>query len=213
MKPLLQIEYQLSGGVFTSPLTIYQRVEIETHPNKDLFLEELLVRRELAYNFVYYNKNYNQFEHMTYNWAYETMQAHQEDPRKYHYTIVDYTSFSTHDKYFNTAMEEMVHLGKMHGYMRMYWCKKIIEWSATYKEAYETAMYLNNYYFYDGNTPSGYAGVAWCFGRHDRAFKEHIIFGKLRYMSMAGLKRKFDIDEYVKRIEKEVLQHQMESET
>ena len=90
----------------------------------------------------------------------------------------------------------------------MYWCKKIIEWSKSYKEAYETAIKLNNFYFLDGNTPNGYAGVAWCFGKHDRAWTERTIFGKLRYMNSNGLRRKFDIDLYVKRIEKDVKEYE-----
>jgi deoxyribodipyrimidine photo-lyase len=97
-------------------------------------------------------------------------------------------------------MIEMVKLGKMHSYMRMYWAKKIIEWSKTYQEAYETALELNNHYFYDGLTPNGYTGVAWCFGKHDRAWFERDIFGKLRYMNANGLKRKFDIETYVKQM-------------
>jgi deoxyribodipyrimidine photo-lyase len=99
-------------------------------------------------------------------------------------------------------MKEMVYLGKMHSYMRMYWCKKIIEWSKTYEEAFKTAIELNNYYFTDGLTPNGYCGVAWCFGKHDRAWTERDIFGKLRYMNANGLKRKFAIDDYVEKMNK-----------
>jgi deoxyribodipyrimidine photo-lyase len=136
------------------------------------------------------------------------MREHLGDERQYIYNIDDYIHSNTHDKYFNTAMKEMVYFGKMHSYMRMYWCKKIIEWSNTYKEAYEIAIQLNNSLFIDGNTPNGYAGVAWCFGRHDRAWTEREIFGKLRYMNENGLKRKFDIDEYVKKIEYEILREE-----
>jgi deoxyribodipyrimidine photo-lyase len=118
--------------------------------------------------------------------------------------LLDYVQFKTHDPYFNAAMKEMVYFKTMSSYMRMYWCKKIIEWSKTYKEAYEIAITLNNLYFLDGNTPNGYAGVAWCFGKHDRAWTERPIFGKLRYMNANGLKRKFDIETYVKQIEARV---------
>ena len=86
----------------------------------------------------------------------------------------------------------------------MYWAKKIIEWSRTFEEAYQTLVYLNNFYFLDGNTPNGYAGIAWCFGKHDRAWVERPVFGKLRYMNENGLKRKFDINQYVTNIEKKV---------
>lgn len=183
-----------------SPNTIYRRLSSDASQNASDFLEELIVRRELAYNFVLYNKRYDDFYAVTYEWAYQTMKNHQNDPREYHYTLEDYINFNTHDVYFNSAMKEMVYLGKMHSYMRMYWCKKIIEWSKTYKEAYDLAIYLNNYYFYDGLTPNGYCGVAWCFGKHDRAWFERDIFGKLRYMNANGLKRKFHINEYVEKM-------------
>jgi deoxyribodipyrimidine photo-lyase len=107
----------------------------------------------------------------------------------------------THDPYWNAAQNEMVHRGKMHGYMRMYWGKKILEWTRNPMQAYHVALYLNNKYELDGRDPNGYAGVAWCFGKHDRAWKEREIFGKVRYMNDKGLRRKFKIDNYVERIE------------
>ncbi len=189
-----------------SPVTIYHALNGVDSPQKDVFLEEVIVRRELAYNFVYYNPNYDKFERITERWAYITMQDHQHDKRPYVYKREDYEQFNTHDPYVNAAMKQMIYTGYMHGYMRMYWAKKIIEWSSTYEEAYHITMTLNNKYFLDGFTPNGYCGVAWCYGKHDRAWKERPIFGKLRYMNENGLKRKFDIDLYVKQmteIEKE----------
>ena len=186
---------------FISPLYIYNKVLKSNKANSDLFIEELIIRRELSYNFVFYNKKYYDFNHITYDWAYQSMNIHVNDKREYIYTIDDYINFKTHDIYFNTAMKEMVILGRMHGYMRMYWAKKIIEWSRDYNEAYQIIIYLNNYYFIDGFTPNGYCGVAWVFGKHDRAWKDRDIFGKIRYMNQAGLKRKFNIDDYVLNIE------------
>jgi deoxyribodipyrimidine photo-lyase len=186
---------------FISPLTVYDEVIYFEGEATESFIEELIVRRELAYNFVFYNPLYDTFKGITYEWAYKTMENHLMDHREYLYTKEDYITFNTHDKYFNAAMKQMVLSGTMHGYMRMYWAKKIIEWSRTYEEAYETAIGLNNYYFLDGNTPNGYTGVAWCFGKHDRAWTERPIFGKLRYMNSNGLKRKFDIEEYVRQME------------
>ena len=107
----------------------------------------------------------------------------------------------THDPYWNAAQKEMIYQGKMHGYMRMYWGKKILEWTRNPMQAYHLALYLNNKYELDGRDPNGYAGVAWCFGKHDRAWKEREIFGKVRYMNDNGLRRKFKIDRYVERIE------------
>ncbi len=185
---------------FISPVTIYNKIAKTKGSNKDDFLEELIVRRELAYNFVYYNPTYYEFKYMTYDWAYNSMQYHLKDQREYIYSKDDYINFNTHDLYFNAAMKEMIYLGRMHSYMRMYWCKKIIEWSNNYEEAYRTAIELNNYYFVDGLTPNGYCGIAWCFGKHDRAWPERKIFGKLRYMNANGLERKFDIQSYVKQM-------------
>ena len=106
----------------------------------------------------------------------------------------------THDPYWNAAMEEMRLTGKMHGYMRMYWGKKILEWSESPEQAYATALHLNNRYFLDGRDANSYAGVAWCFGKHDRPWRERPIFGKTRYMADSGLRRKFDMDGYLRRI-------------
>jgi deoxyribodipyrimidine photo-lyase len=187
---------------FISPVVIYNKINHINTDNSNAFLEELIIRRELAYNFVYFNPTYDDFNYMTYDWAYRTMKHHLNDEREYIYTKEDYINFKTHDEYFNAAMREMVFLGRMHSYMRMYWCKKIIEWSPSYEEAYRIALELNNYYFLDGLTPNGYAGVAWCFGKHDRAWTERKIFGKLRYMNSNGLERKFNIKDYVENMKK-----------
>ncbi len=186
---------------FISPVTIYNQLIDKRSDNVDSFLEELIVRRELAYNFVYYNPTYDDFKYITYDWAYNTMNRHLNDERTYIYSKEDYINFRTHAQYFNAAMKEMLYLGKMNSYMRMYWCKKIIEWSKTYEEAYQIAIELNNYYFLDGLTPNGYGGVAWCFGKHDRAWTERPIFGKLRYMNSKSLERKFNIEDYVRKME------------
>jgi len=188
---------------FISPVTIYNKISSIKTENSEAFLEELIIRRELAYNFVYYNPTYDDFNYMTYDWAYRTMNHHVNDEREYIYTKEDYINYRTHDPYFNAAMKEMIYLGKMNSYMRMYWCKKIIEWSKTYQEAYRIAIELNNFYFLDGLTPNGYCGVAWCFGKHDRAWTERPIFGKLRYMNANGLERKFNISDYVKKMDNE----------
>ncbi len=166
----------------------------------DQYLEQLMVRRELAFNYVTYQKGYDVFETMTENWAYQTMNAHQNDYKPYIYNIDDLISFKTHDPYFNAAMIEMVQTGYMHNYMRMYWAKKIIEWSPSFKVAFQTIEKLNNTYFIDGRDPNSYAGIAWCFGKHDRAWTERSIFGKLRYMNDKGLERKFDMKKYISRI-------------
>jgi deoxyribodipyrimidine photo-lyase len=181
-----------------SPLHIASELGRYGGPNSDAFLEELVVRRELSMNFIHYNPHYDSFEGLP-NWAKKTLLEHQEDPRKYLYTRNEIETALTHDPYWNAAQKEMVTTGKMHGYMRMYWGKKILEWMATNQEAFETALFLNNKYELDGRDPNGFTGVAWCFGKHDRPWARRPIFGNIRYMSEEGLKRKFDADKYARK--------------
>ncbi|MCF7840976.1 MAG: deoxyribodipyrimidine photo-lyase [Candidatus Marinimicrobia bacterium] len=165
----------------------------------DVFCEELIVRRELSMNFVFYNPLYDDFAGLP-AWAQETLNRHRFDTRSFVYDRDTLELAETHDPYWNAAQREMIIAGKMHGYMRMYWGKKILEWSISPEEAFQTALYLNNKYELDGRDPNGYAGVAWGFGKHDRPWGEREIFGMVRYMNANGLKRKFDADAYVRRI-------------
>lgn len=170
------------------------------HEGVEAFLEEMIVRRELAMNFVHYNSAYDNMKCLP-NWVQETLRDHADDKREYVYSRDQWEGAETHDPYWNAAQREMMLTGKMHGYMRMYWGKKIIEWSRTHKEAYETAVYLNDKYELDGRDPNGYAGVGWCFGKHDRPWTERAVFGKVRYMNAGGLKRKFDVEGYVEKVD------------
>jgi len=166
---------------------------------KEAFLEELIVRRELADNFCYYNVNYDRFEGFP-GWARKTLDEHREDKREYRYSRKILENGKTHDDLWNAAQREMVVRGKMHGYLRMYWAKKILEWSQSPEEAMAAAIYLNDRYELDGRDPNGYAGIAWSIGGvHDRAWQERPIFGKIRYMSNAGCVRKFDVTKYIAR--------------
>jgi len=186
-----------------SPLYIALRVqEAGRIPAKtrDAYLEELIVRRELAMNFAHYNPAYDSFQAIS-DWAKRTLKAHQRDKREYIYSQNELEEAKTHDPYWNAAQREMVLTGKMHNYMRMYWGKKILEWCAEPEEAFRTAVYLNNKYELDGRDPNSFAGLAWCFGKHDRPWAERKIFGQVRYMNDAGLRRKFKIDDYVKKVE------------
>jgi len=185
-----------------SPLFIALAISRTRNSGKEAYLEELIVRRELSMNFVFYNDRYDSFESVP-NWARKSLEAHQKDERDYLYTRRELEQGRTHDPYWNAAQKEMVLRGKMHGYMRMYWGKKILEWSRTPEEAFKTALYLNNKYELDGRDPNGFAGVAWCFGKHDRPWGERAIFGTVRYMNDKGLKRKFDADRYVKKVDLE----------
>lgn len=164
---------------------------------KEAFLEELIIRRELADNFCYYNENYDRFEGFP-NWARKTLNEHRADKREYQYSRETFEQGKTHDELWNAAQHQMVEWGKMHGYLRMYWAKKILEWSASPEQALKTAVYLNDRYELDGRDPNGYTGIAWSLGGvHDRAWKERTVLGKVRYMSYAGCVRKFDVKQYV----------------
>jgi deoxyribodipyrimidine photo-lyase len=165
---------------------------------KEAYMEELIVRRELSMNFCYYDEDYDTLDCIP-DWARQTLNEHREDPREYVYSFEEFERAETHDPYWNAAQQEMVKSGKMHGYMRMYWGKKILEWTEDPADAFEIAIRLNNKYELDGRNPNGYAGVAWCFGNHDRAWQERKVFGKVRYMNANGLRRKFDADAYVEK--------------
>jgi deoxyribodipyrimidine photo-lyase len=182
-----------------SPLEVALQVSRAKGEGKESFLEELIVRRELSFNFVHYNSKYNDFDCLPV-WAKTTLAEHRADKREYVYSLEHFETAHTHDPYWNAAQKEMILTGKMHSYMRMYWGKKILEWSRDPHEAFQTALYLNNKYELDGRGPNAFAGVAWCFGKHDRAWTERPVFGKIRYMNAAGLKRKFDPDAYVRKI-------------
>ncbi len=163
------------------------------------FFNELIIWRELARNFAYYNDKYDDYEGIP-DWAKKTLEEHKKDKREYLYSLEELENAKTHDEYWNAAQLEMLKTGKMHNYMRMYWCKKIIEWTEDPKKAFDIACYLNNKYELDGRDPNSYAGISWCFGSFDRAWQERKIFGKVRYMSASGLERKFDIDKYVEKV-------------
>lgn len=164
--------------------------------SKEAFTEELIIRRELADNFCFYNDRYDRVDGFP-DWARKTLDAHRKDRRDYLYTFAQFEAASTHDDLWNAAQKEMVRRGKMHGYLRMYWAKKILEWSPSPEEALATAIRMNDTYELDGRDPNGYAGIAWSIGGvHDRAWGERRIFGKIRYMSYAGCRSKFDVKAY-----------------
>jgi deoxyribodipyrimidine photo-lyase len=168
---------------------------------KEAFLEELIVRRELADNFCFYNPDYDSTRSFP-AWARTSLDAHRSDLREETYTPEQFDGAQTHDPLWNAAQMEMVKTGKMHGYMRMYWAKKILEWSENPEQAMERAIRLNDRYNLDGRDPNGYAGIAWSIGGvHDRAWGERQVFGKVRYMSYGGCKSKFDVEGYIRKIE------------
>lgn len=179
-----------------------QRIALEVlksnsnRENKEAFLEELIVRKELADNFCLYNQNYKTLDAAP-NWAKETLNAHRDDIRTYIYNLEEFKNGLTHDELWNTAQNGLLKTGKIHGYLRMYWAKKILEWSISTEFALNTAIYLNDEYAIDGNDPNGYVGILWSIcGVHDRPFADRLTSGKIRYMSLNGCKKKFDVDKY-----------------
>ena len=183
-----------------SPVEIALRVAKSDAPRvaTDAFLEQLIVRRELSLNACWFNPGYDRYDTLP-AWALKTLDQHRKDKRDFVYSRAQWEAGATHDPCWNAAQAEMVRTGRMHNYMRMYWGKKILEWSRTPEEAFETALFLNDKYELDGRDPNGCVGVAWCFGRHDRPWTERPVFGTIRYMNANGLRRKFDVQAYVER--------------
>ncbi|MEW5317947.1 MAG: hypothetical protein WDW38_009204 [Sanguina aurantia] len=180
-----------------------QRAALEAakHRNKhkaavESYLEELVVRRELSDNFCEFTPNYDSLDCAA-QWARDSLELHRADKREHLYTQAELEAGKTHDELWNAGQLEMVHVGKMHGFMRMYWAKKILEWTPCAADAIRIGIYLNDRYEIDGRDPSGYVGVMWSMcGIHDMGWAERPIFGKIRYMNYAGCKRKFDIPGY-----------------
>ncbi|CAG9466045.1 unnamed protein product [Pedinophyceae sp. YPF-701] len=181
-----------------------RRKTSSTHKAVESFLEELVVRKELSDNFCFYTPNYDSLECAS-EWAQETLRVHAKDKREHLYTREQLEAGKTHDDLWNAAQKEMVHLGKMHGWVRMYWAKKILEWTASPEEALDTALYLNDRYELDGRCPNAVVGCMWSVaGIHDMGWTERPIFGKIRYMNYNSTKKKFNIPGYIALVDRRV---------
>lgn len=164
---------------------------------KEVYLEELIVRRELADNFCLYEDNYDTFAGF-HPWAQKTLNEHREDIREQCYTLEELENAETHEDLWNSCQSDLVKNNKLHGFLRMYWAKKILEWTESPEEALYIANYLNDKYSIDGSDPNGYTGTAWSIGGvHDRAWAERNVFGKIRFMNERGCRRKFNVDQYI----------------
>eukprot|EP00730_Choanoeca_flexa_P014049 TRINITY_DN5998_c0_g1_i2.p1 TRINITY_DN5998_c0_g1~~TRINITY_DN5998_c0_g1_i2.p1 ORF type:complete len:541 (+),score=121.80 TRINITY_DN5998_c0_g1_i2:16-1638(+) len=187
-----------------------QRVTRDLHANYarkhskavQSYIEEAIVRRELSDNFCFYNKRYDSIEGAA-GWAQETLDTHRNDEREYVYTQAQLERAETHDDLWNASQLQMVEEGKMHGFLRMYWAKKILEWTKSPEKALEIAIYLNNRYEIDGRDPNGYVGCMWSIaGIHDQGWKERPVYGKVRCMVYSGCKKKFDVPKFVRQYKK-----------
>ena len=178
---------------------------VKEHANRhklvaDEFLEELIVRRELAFNFVRYAKSHDTLEALP-EWAQKTLRKHRRDRRDPRYSREQFERAATHDELWNAAQKEFVLRGTIHGYYRMYWGKKVLEWSPTAEEALATMLYLHDKYALDGDDPNTYTNILWCLGLHDRPWPERPIYGTIRSMARSGMERKTDVAAYIREIE------------
>jgi len=188
------------GQISAQRVALAVRKAQATPEAKAAFLEELIVRRELSDNFCFYNPDYDTVKAFP-AWAQATLNGRRRDVRIRQYALPQFEAAQTHDRLWNAAQTEMVKTGKMHGYLRMYWAKKILEWSESPEAALKIAIALNDKYQLDGRDPNGYAGCAWSIGGlHDRPWQERPVFGKIRYMNENGCRRKFDVDAYIDKI-------------
>lgn len=191
--------YLNSGQLSAQRVALEVRHTTPPDDSQEAFLEELIVRRELSDNFCWYNEHYDALAGFP-EWARTTLQEHQSDPRDYLYSRQQWEAAETHDELWNAAQIELLSTGRIHGYMRMYWAKKLLEWSATPEDALATGLFLNDRYALDGNDPNGYVGVAWSIGGvHDRPWMERDVYGRIRYMNANGCARKFDVSGYIRK--------------
>jgi len=188
------------GHISSLEVALAVREHAEKHKLiADEFLEELIVRRELAFNFRRYTENYDSLEALP-EWARKSIAAHREDARA-GYTRAQFEAAATHDDLWNAAQKELRLRGKIHGYYRMYWGKKIVEWAASASEALAIMLYLHDRYALDGDDPNTYANILWCLGLHDRPWPDRPVFGAIRSMVRSGMERKTDVGAYIREIE------------
>lgn len=194
----LRVALEVQKTMERTPLLLREArlPDITKDSTQDIFLEELIVRKELADNFCYYSDDYTSMS-AAWPWAQETLSVHASDVREYVYTFEQFRDAATHDPLWNAAQSELRKTGKVHGYMRMYWAKKILEWSESPDEAIRIAIMLNDFYSLDGGDPNGYAGILWSIaGVHDRPWFNRPVYGMIRYMAASGASKKFDVATY-----------------
>ncbi len=184
---------------FLSPVEVALAAKNSDAPeeSKEAFLEELIVRRELSFNMTRFNPDHESLKCLP-DWVHQTMRKHADDTREKIYTLEQLENAETDDQLWNAAQMELVKTGEIHNYVRMLWGKNVIGWSRSYEEAFETLVHLNNKYALDGRDPNSYAGILWCFGKHDRPWMERPVFGTIRYMTSNSTGRKFDSKAYMK---------------
>lgn len=188
----------INFGFISSQRIALEIIKADTdYINKEVFLEELIIRKELSDNFCLYNKKYKTFNGIP-QWAKQTLKVHERDIRTNIFTLEELETARTYDELWNASQKQLLKDGKIHGYMRMYWAKKILEWTVSPEDALKYAVYLNDKYAFDAPSANGYVGILWAIGGlHDRAFAERTVTGKIRPMTYNGAKSKFDIKKYI----------------
>lgn len=189
--------YFRNGNLSPEETVFAVRNSAASQEDQESFLEECLIRRELSENYCLHNPRYAEFAGAP-AWALDTLEKHASDRREFLYSEAEFESASTHDDLWNACQRELLKTGKIASYLRMYWAKKILEWSASPTEAHRIALRLNDRYAIDGRSPNGYVGVLWAVaGLHDRPWFERDVYGIVRYMNRSGCERKFDVPAYV----------------
>lgn len=188
----------LNLGFISSQRVALEVIKSDTSmENKEAFLEELIIRKELADNFCLYVKNFKDFSGVQ-TWAKMSLNAHKYDIRPYIYSIQELENAKTYDKLWNASQNQLKKEGVIQGYLRMYWAKKIMEWTKSANEALKIAIYLNDKYGFDSPSANGYVGILWAIGGlHDRAFRDYPVTGKIRRMTNNSIKRKYNILNYI----------------
>ena len=187
-----------------SPVELALRVRDSDAPkaDRDSFIEELVVRRELSMNFCERVADYDKYASAIPDWARKTLAESRHEKRETTYTIEELERAETDDPYWNAAQRQMTLTGFMHNYMRMYWGKRILGWFDDPEAAFDATLRINNKFLLDGRDANSFANVAWIYGTHDRPWgPRRKVFGTVRYMNAGGLERKFDIDLYVRQVE------------
>jgi deoxyribodipyrimidine photo-lyase len=182
-----------------SPVRLAKKALEQSPSEAQAYVEQLVVRRELALNYVLYNPGYLNYESAAPDWARRSLASRRLPARAY--SDAELEEARTEDPYWNAAQMELVLSGTIHNYMRMYWGKQLLRWFSNPAEAFSLAVRLNDSYSLDGRDPNGYAGIAWCFGRHDRPWPERQGFGSVRSMMASGLRKKFDADRYAREMD------------
>jgi deoxyribodipyrimidine photo-lyase len=168
-------------------------------PAAEAFLDQFVTWRELGFVFAHHRDDHDRYESLP-DWAQRTLADHAGDPRPVVHELDALDAAATDDPLWNAAQTQLVREGRIHNSLRMLWGKKILQWSASPRDALAAMIELNNRHALDGRDPNSYSGIFWVLGRFDRPWgPERPIFGKIRYMTSANAARKLRVREYLRR--------------